>query len=43
MSISELIAHLEVLRDNFGGDTGTNTDYVYFDDGEVVILTEEAA
>ena len=43
MTISELISNLEVLRDNFGGDTEANVARVYFDDGEVVVLTEEAA
>ena len=43
MTINELIAHLEVLRDNFGGDTEANVATVYFDDGEVVVLSEEAA
>lgn len=37
MTVNELIAKLEMLRDNFGGDTETDVEVAYYYDGEVVV------
>ena len=43
MTISDLIERLEAMREIKGGDIETNVAIVYFDDGEVVVYTEEMA
>lgn len=37
ITVNELIAKLEMLRDDFGGDTETDVEVAYYYDGEVVV------
>jgi len=37
MTVDELIEKLEMLRDDFGGDTETDVEVAYYYDGEVVV------